>query len=81
MDNVITARVFETPEIYQDTFVYLDETEPRFVSAEIKMPLFVKPSGLWEDVRTALDEAGYNYVKLADDIGHEFFPQGVTISI
>ena len=71
--KVITVRIHETPDIFQDVFCYCFQSVEGdydgesyrpvyYTTVEIKMPLYVRPDGIKEDVEYALEE---------NDISHE----------
>jgi len=57
MKNTFVARIFDSSEqIFQDVICYLKYIDGNHATVEIKMPLYIQPSGINDDVSVPLME-------------------------
>lgn len=52
--KTFTATILETDEIFQDVFVYPLDLEGNVLDCEIRIPIYVNPCGIRDDVSAAL---------------------------
>ena len=74
LDKTITARIFHegTDQIYQDVICYVRQDEEAdwtgdrwlrivYTNVEIKMPLYIRPDAIKQDIECALEDNGIDF--------------------